>query len=72
MSCFGPYSPIPDYADVMTVADFREAVAWGVFTDDDGTGHPVVEDRMYPAVYVAPSRLDEIPPGITHVAWFNK
>ena len=63
--------PIPDYGDVMTLADFQEACRFGAFNDYDGSGHPARNGWMDSA-YVYPSTLETMPEGTTHVVWFNK
>lgn len=64
---------IPDYADVMTLDEFVEAVKQGVFVNDDGSGYYATATEMsdVPAV---PSEIRKglLQPGFTHVAWFNK
>lgn len=63
---------LPDYGDLMTVKDFREACEGGAFIDYDGSGHPVKGKRMARNVDVQPSKVKEIPADATHVMWFNK
>ena len=62
-----PYDqPIPDYADVIDITQFKSAVDSGCITPDDGSGHPVKNGMM-------DSRdCFELPDDATHVAWFNK
>lgn len=70
--------------DVYTVADFKQAVSDGAFTDDDGHGRQACKlgaDLVYYSKekkhVVSPSDFsgpDEKPllPGTSHVVWFNK
>lgn len=37
---------LPDFGDVISVADFRDACKAGMFIDYDGFGHPMKNDRM--------------------------
>ena len=65
--------PIPDYADMMTIAQFRDAIDCGTIFDDDGSGYYATES----GVSEVPAVPSEIGQGFaderfTHVAWFNK
>lgn len=69
---------IPDYADVMTIDEFDQAVADGSFIDYDGTGYAVV-DNMESWIQVRPSDMLHRAQGFflkklgfTHVAWYNR
>jgi len=68
-------TPIPDYADVMTVKEFSDSVKIGAFTNDDGSGYyanpPLMEDHLN---YLDCREIykGNIKTGFTHVAWFNK
>jgi hypothetical protein len=64
--------PLPDYGDLMTVKDFREACSVGALIDYDGTGYPVKGKKMARNVVVLPSKRNNIPKSATHVMWFNK
>jgi hypothetical protein len=64
--------PIPDYGDLMPLADFLSCVEGGLFIDYDGHGHPVKDNLMDSNIWVKPSRLHEIPADATHIMWFNK
>ena len=58
---------IPDYADVMTVKDWQDAVQSGMFIPDDGTGYWAKDGKE--------SEDDPFytpPEDATHVAWYNK
>ncbi len=72
----------PD-ADLMTVADFRQHVACGGFSDDDGFGvaaklvddtTPVTEVMAddHPDLWVYPSAVAFIPEWATHIVWYNR
>lgn len=65
-------NPVPDYADVMTVEEFKEAVKHGSFIDYDGFGHPVKDGMEDEKIYIYPSKIHEIPEDATHIAWYNK
>lgn len=60
--------PIPDYGDHMTVADFKDSVECGLFTDDDGHGY-YATDKVMTRQRVDLSNVDM---DHTHVVWFNK
>lgn len=63
--------PVPDYGDLMTVEEFRAAVAAGYFNDYDGNGE--ASNGTHVGTWIIyPSEVDKIPPGVTHVVWFNK
>lgn len=63
---------LPDYGDLMTVKDFREACESGAFIDYDGSGHPVKDGKMMRTLDVIPSKLGRIPEDATHIMWFNR
>lgn len=68
------WEPMPDYADVMTLADFIDNVGMGVLTNDDGTGYYATATHVS-NVLCLPSNVNLegiAPAGATHVAWFNK
>ena len=62
---------IPDYADVFTVAEYRDACESHGFIDYDGIGHPIKDGKMSNMV-LHPSQIAQLPPDCDHVAWFNK
>lgn len=73
-----PYTePLPDYGDLMTVAEFRNMVELNYLTDDDGYGRPVRNGKMrviesnliYPSNY---GYFDVTLAGATHIVWFNR
>lgn len=61
---------------LMTVEDFKESCADGLFIDYDGMGDMVKDDKIvevdaaYPYIY--PSIADSIPADITHILWYNR
>jgi hypothetical protein len=66
--------PIPDYGDLMSLQEWREAVACGGFIDYDGHGIYSNGTVMFRDKLAIPSeaRIVEPPEGTTHVVWFNK
>ncbi len=63
---------IPDYGDLMTVEEFREAVKIGAFTDYDGHGIAAKNGMCSRERHIYPSTVDQIPEDATHIVWFNK
>lgn len=63
---------IPDYADVLTVGEYRDACKSHSFIDYDGHGHPIKDGMMAGEVLLKPSKVRELPQDCTHVAWFNR
>ena len=62
----------PGLGLLLSVAEFRECVADGSFSDYDGFGHPSDgkgEDR---SVRIYPSDPDSVPDDATHVVWYNR
>lgn len=59
--------PIPDYADVMTLADWQDAVNSGMFIPDDGTGYWAKDGKES-----GDCPFSTPPEDATHVAWYNK
>jgi putative hydrolases of HD superfamily len=62
-----------DYGDLMTLDDFRGSVECGAICDDDGSGCASngthhVDDR----IDLYDLRDAALPPGTTHVLWYNK
>ncbi len=55
--------PIPDYGDLMPVAEFREYCAEGWFNDNDGHGAAVKDGLMVRGLdhCIYPSDVDSIP-----------
>ena len=62
---------IPDYGELMTIAEFSQSCESGFFIDYDGFGHPVKDGKMA-NITIVPSRLDLLPPDATHIVWFNR
>jgi len=61
--------PVPDYADLMTKAEWIAAVEDpGLFVPDDGAGHWATKTVMDTTT----DSFDKAPKWATHVAWFNK
>lgn len=67
----GTDRPIPDYADMFTLDDWRAAVRQGLFNEYDGSGC-WVRDGKYMTKAVFDDVFGPTPDGATHVAWFNK
>ena len=65
--------PIPEYCDLMTIAQFVESVKTGLFIDYDGHGY-YANSKYMSTVLVTPSDIRRCGPlqGWTHVAWFNR
>jgi len=64
--------PLPDFGDLMTMADFLDHCKNQYLVDYDGTGHPVRDKKMMWSLTIKPSRLKMIPKDATHIMWFNK
>lgn len=64
--------PVPDWADLMTLQEFVDAVSCGFFIDDDGIGRYVRDGLMYGDVRPSDIRSGPTVVEFTHVAWFNK
>lgn len=58
--------------DVYTISEFNEYCRSGSFVDYDGHGHPVKDRKSDPAIFIKPSRLEEIPKDATHIVWYNR
>lgn len=69
--------PTDDQVGLLTIDEYRGSVRVNALTDDDGYGHPVAkigdrycEDQrhdIFPSMKGA-----DIPPGATHINWFNR
>lgn len=58
---------LPDYGDLMTVDQWNESVENGTFTNDDGFGHWVKNNKeSEDEVFSTPQK------DATHVIWYNK
>lgn len=66
--------PLPDYGDVMELADFVKNCEMGGFIDYDGSGYYAAKGLMYRDFPADPSAIvaGQIDRRFTHVAWFNK
>lgn len=60
-----------DDGDLMTVKDFVNSVADGMFIDYDGYGNPVRNNRLA-NIDIFPSQVHEIPDTATHILWYNR
>lgn len=56
---------------VITVNQFLSAVKNGTFTDYDGFGHPV-KDQRHAQLIIKPSKIKEIPNDTTHIVWYGR
>ena len=72
------WEPMPDYGDVMTLAEFQQSVNSGLFTDYDGYGNYVMSEQTHygqlmrmSSVEFSPSDM-KVPGWATRVVWFNK
>ena len=78
-------TPIPEYAFVMPVKEWLDAVSVHAFIDYDGHGYWATEthqfcklalDGLISSSYVIPSHITKKgikpPAWATHVAWYNK
>lgn len=63
--------PLPDYGDVMTVAEWLQLVTAGTILDQDGHGHAVRDGLMDASERLVPS-LPVVRGDATHVVWFNR
>ena len=68
--------PIPDYGDVMSVANFRAYCKNNYFIDYDGFGHPANKKAgfMNGDIVVKPSEIKKLKLHklYTHIVWFNR
>lgn len=56
-----------EFADVMTVQEWQEAVEGGWFNNDDGSGYWVKDGKS-----CRDEVFSSLPLDATHVAWYNK
>lgn len=56
---------------VMSMEEFIECVACGLFVDYDGAGHPVVNGKPDYYVTIKPSNAREFSE-VTEIVWYNK
>lgn len=66
-------SPIPKYADLMTIEDFIECCENELFIDSDGIGYYATKDKES-SIEVCPSEImsGRYRKDFTHVTWYNK
>lgn len=58
---------------VITVEDYLDSVKSSFFTDYDGYGHPVKDNKQDTQLDIIPSEgRNHIPLDATHIVWFNK
>jgi hypothetical protein len=62
---------VGEIGDLFTVEEWRKAVEAGLFNSFDGSGAFVV-DGEYLTGCVFDDVFGEIPPGVTHIEWYNK
>lgn len=63
-----PIEDVPEYAELMSLEEWQNAVEAGAFIPDDGTGYYATATKMNrEACSFGPA-----PAWATHVAWFNK
>lgn len=70
------YRPMPEYAEILTIEDFRKFCKALAFVNDDGVGYYSTETEIS-SIQARPSDFyyctePTIPSTLTHVAWFNK
>lgn len=64
---------LEDEDDVYTVEEFVAMCKSGGFSDYDGFGYPVNEDRLAnSSIFIKPSKLDEIPEEAVYIMWYNR
>ncbi len=64
---------IPDYGDVMPLADFIQCVEDGIFLDYDGHGY-YVKDKKESNIMIIPSDVEynSVRKDFDTIVWFNK
>lgn len=63
---------LSDYGDLMTIKGFKGGVECTCFTNDDGHGRLVKNNKMTREIY-SPSQLKMIlTTDATHIMWYNK
>ena len=67
------FREIPDYADVMSIEEFKDSCLWGGFINSDGTGR-YVKDGKESDIYIYPSDFKHnfVREDFDSVAWYNK
>jgi hypothetical protein len=65
---------VEDDGDLYSIDEFIDMVDIGAFIDDDGYGYAAYyHTKVYDdSIKIHPSRIDEIPVGVTAVLWFNR
>lgn len=64
---------IPDYGDVMTLNEFKNACRNGMFIDYDGYGHYIDGDKMTDIhIYPSDVKAKSIRHSLNKIVWFNK
>jgi len=58
--------------DVYTVDEFKKIVALGGFTDYDGHGYAVKNNKADMTTVISPSKIHLLPDDATHIVWFNR
>ena len=71
------WEPIPGWLSedgIMTVEEFNNAVECDVFIDYDGYGYWSDGKKQMVNGIIIPSKfnLENVPAGVTHVAWYNR
>jgi len=60
-------------SQLLTIDEYLIAVQSNTLIDDDGYGHPIVNDTEIDDIKISPSNLgSDIPEGATYIRWFNK
>jgi len=70
-----PYevSDIPDYGDVMTLNEFKNACRNGLFIDYDGYGKYIDDDKMTDIdIYPSDIKAKSIRYELNKIIWFNR
>lgn len=57
---------------MIEVEDFIEDCKLYRFTDDDGYGRAVKNERVNITLEIKPSKINEIPDDAIYILWFNK
>jgi hypothetical protein len=66
------FDEIPNYGDLMTLEDFKEACECGAFIDYDGYGNYAFEDKVS-NIETRPSKfLKKRDNRFTHIVWYNR
>ena len=70
----GAVEELDKYGDLMTIKRFIEGCECGEFTDYDGHGHLVLNNKMNGNIFILPSQIlfGEYDKRFTHIIWYNK